>query len=314
MHPTLLLQAPDESLSAVGVVLEYIGFLAYFLMFGALGFRLFVLGRMPLATHATASVDMDGGEHSVADVAAYRAAWMGVIGTLLFLGGLLHGLAGQAAQKQISMSAALAAGGGRSLTPVIAGLALLIGFLIALGRTRAGWALAAIGGLVLALRSITTLKWTTLVNPLHEVAASLWLGTLLVLLVAGFPAVLRSALPTDRRGALIAAFIGRFSPVALWAAALLGITGVITAWRHLKYVAALWTTPYGYALDVKLVLVAIVVALGAWNWRRVSPRLGSEGAAQEMRRSATTELTFAAIVLAVTAVLVSLPAPRLPHP
>ncbi|HEV2641836.1 MAG TPA: CopD family protein, partial [Candidatus Elarobacter sp.] len=110
------------------------------------------------------------------------------------------------------------------------------------------------------------------------------------------------------------ALVARFSPVALWAAAILGISGVITAWRHLKFVAALWTTPYGYALDIKLALVAIVLGLGAWNWRRMSPRLGAEAAAHEMRRSATAELTFAAIVLAVTAVLVSLPAPKLPHP
>ena len=44
--------------------------------------------------------------------------------------------------------------------------------------------------------------------------------------------------------------------------------GVITAWRHLKYLSALWTTPYGYALLLKLALVAAVFSLGAWNWRR----------------------------------------------
>ena len=44
--------------------------------------------------------------------------------------------------------------------------------------------------------------------------------------------------------------------------------GVITVWRHLKYLSALWTTPYGYALLLKLALVAAVFSLGAWNWRR----------------------------------------------
>jgi putative copper export protein len=40
------------------------------------------------------------------------------------------------------------------------------------------------------------------------------------------------------------------------------------------------------------------------------PRLGTEEAAQAIRRSATAELAFAAVVLVITAVLVSLPAPK----
>jgi putative copper export protein len=64
------------------------------------------------------------------------------------------------------------------------------------------------------------------------------------------------------------------------------------------------------ALDVKLILVLIVVMLGAWNWRRVRPSLGAEGSEQTIRRSARMELTFAALVLIVTSVLVSLPSPR----
>ena len=314
MHMTLLLlQAPDESVSALRFVSEYVGFAASFFMFGALGFRYFVLGRMPSAAGAPASIDADGGEHSVFDVAAHGAARIGLLGSLLFLIGFLNNVSGLAARKHIPFMDAITTGGSRTLTPLVIGLAFLIGFAFALSRVRAGWMLAALAGIALAFGNITTLKWTTLVNPVHEAAASIWLGTLLVMVIAGFPAVLHSALESDRRGALIAALVARVSPVALVAAAVLGITGVTTAWRHLKFVAALWTTPYGFALDLKLLFVAIVVMLGAWNWRRVSPRLGSESAAHAIKRSAKAELTFAAIVLAVTAVLVSLPAPRLPH-
>jgi putative copper export protein len=103
--------------------------------------------------------------------------------------------------------------------------------------------------------------------------------------------------------------VSRFSPLALAAAALLGITGVTTAWRHLKHLDSLWTTPYGYALDAKLCVVALVVAMGAWNWRRMTPKLGDEQGAVAIRRSASTELGFAAVVLAITALLVSLPSP-----
>jgi putative copper export protein len=55
-----------------------------------------------------------------------------------------------------------------------------------------------------------------------------------------------------------------------------------------------------------------VFALGAWNWRRQRPKLGSEEAAGLIRRSSVTELSVATLVLVVTAVLVSLPAPRPP--
>ena len=179
---------------------------------------------------------------------------------------------------------------------------------------RAAWTIAALTGIAYALQNVLSGKWAALVNPLHEVAASLWLGTLFVLMVAGLPAILRGAIPTERRGLLVADMVANFSTVAIGAASLLVITGVTTAWRHLKFVAAIWTTSYGYALDIKLVLVAAVVALGAWNWRRMRPRLGTEAAAHELRRSARRELFFAALVLVVTGVLVSLPGPRLPHP
>jgi putative copper export protein len=68
------------------------------------------------------------------------------------------------------------------------------------------------------------------------------------------------------------------------------VTGVVTAWTHLDPLAALWTTPYGYALIAKLALVGVVVGLGAWNWRRVGPSLGTEGGALKIRRTASTEL------------------------
>jgi putative copper export protein len=56
--------------------------------------------------------------------------------------------------------------------------------------------------------------------------------------------------------------------------------------------------------------VALVFGLGAWNWRRQRPRLGSESAAAGLRRSAWSELVAAGLVLLATALLVSLPAPK----
>jgi putative copper export protein len=65
---------------------------------------------------------------------------------------------------------------------------------------------------------------------------------------------------------------------------------------------------------VKLVFVAMVFGLGAFNWRRQRPTMGSESAATSLQRSARAELTMAGIVLIITSILVSLPSPRKPGP
>jgi len=111
---------------------------------------------------------------------------------------------------------------------------------------------------------------------------------------------------------MVADLVNAFSPLALVSAAVLAAFGVITAWQHLHTLAALWTTPYGVTLVIKLLMVGIVLALGAWNWRRQRPLLGSESGAVKLRRTATSELIAAGVVLAITAILVSLPSPKPP--
>jgi len=222
---------------------------------------------------------------------------------------LLNGLIGRAEEKHISIMSAVSGGGARQIFQIVCIALFFICFALAAQRMRTAWIIAGITGVVYALRNITTGRWFSMVNPLHEVAASLWIGTLAVMMLAGLSVAFRQAVPSDERGRLVAEMVNRFSPLALSAAILLGITGVTTAWRHLKHWNSLWTSSYGFALDVKLCVVAIVVALGAWNWRRMRPKLGDETSAHGIARSATAELSFAAIVLAITALLVSLPSP-----
>lgn len=148
---------------------------------------------------------------------------------------------------------------------------------------------------------------------MHKLAAGFWIGTLFVLVVCGIAFALRDEVPRERRGPLVADMVNRFSPLALVAAGVLVTFGLTTAWRHLKPFSSLWTTPYGYALIVKLCLVAAVFVLGAWNWRRQRPALGSEVTAVNLQRSAKAELISAGFVLLATAILVSLPSPRRPE-
>lgn len=300
-HYALLLQGAEEKVSAGKMGLEYIGFLSFFFVFGALGFHFQILKSL--------RSESAGAGRDTVELADRRAAVIGLTGAVLMVVTLIAGLLTRAEDKHIGVLDVVRAGGGRQLFQIACIALLLIAYSLASGKVRAGWLLAGATGVVYALRNLTTGRWFSMVNPLHEVAASLWLGTLLVLVVAGLRSVFRATAPGNERGRIVAGMVSRFSPLALSAAALLGVTGVTTAWRHLKHLNSLWTTPYGYALDAKLCVVAIVVALGAWNWRRMAPQLGSEESALSIRKSATTELSFAAVVLAITSLLVSLPSP-----
>jgi copper transport protein len=185
-----------------------------------------------------------------------------------------------------------------------------VGFAIVGAARSLGWTLATIGILVAVLQPLYTGRGAGKVNAVHILAASTWLGTLLVLMLIGIRGVIRSATSGAQRAELVCDLVNSFSPLALSASALVALTGLTTAWMHLKRVSALWTTSYGITLMIKLVLVLIVVVLGAWNWRRVRPSLGEEDSEYTIRRSATLELTFAGLVLIATSVLVSLPSPR----
>jgi copper transport protein len=111
--------------------------------------------------------------------------------------------------------------------------------------------------------------------------------------------------------AAVARMVARFSPVALTGAALAVGAGLLLAVAYVGDFAALGGTTYGRTLLVKVGCLGFTAALGAWNWRRVRPRLGTPAATATLRRSAALELILGFCLLAATAVLVALPAPKL---
>ena len=292
---------------------EFAGFITSFLASGAIGFRYAALrgwhGERVTAVRGPAP-DIAAPSTVFGDAAA-RAAMLGVVGTVVSLVLLALRLPEIATRQHKAVGALLTSDvqtGGRLALLVLA----LLGFALAAGRRNAGWPLAALGVLVAPLLGIVR-GWTALVNPVHVLVAGLWIGTLLVLVAAGLPVVLRSE-HRGQRGALAADMVNGFSPLALTCGGLLVLSGLVTAWRHLRGdLTNLWTTPYGLTLIGKLCVVAVVFALGAWNWRRQRPTLGSEEAAVAIRRSSLGELAAATVVLLITAVLVSIPAPRPPR-
>lgn len=306
-----LLAAPDALFEWRDVGVEYIGFLAAFATLGAVGFRYGVLAiaaREPLGGNSAGPA-----YDTVIRSATTTAAVIGLIGAVLGIAKFLGDVAGDAAEHSQTIAQFIAEHVGRSGVPLALLAVAALAFGAASRRVPGGWPVAAVAAVAFAVRNLASGKAQSMVNPLHILAASLWLGTLAVLMIAALPAALRPQVPSESRGPIVARLVGAFSPLALGSAALLAVTGVLTAWRHLKFLSALWTTPYGVALDCKLVVVACVVALGWWNWQRVRPICGTEPGARQMQTSAARELMVTGVVLAITAVLVSLPTPKLPH-
>ena len=139
----------------------------------------------------------------------------------------------------------------------------------------------------------------------HGIGAGLWVGALAVVVAVASP------LHREPHGrGRVADLVRRFSLMALVAVATIALSGVVTGVFYLGAVGDLWSTPYGRALLLKVVLFLATGAVGAYNWRRLTPRLGEASGPGRLLRSARLELLLAAAVLLVTAVLVHLAMPR----
>jgi putative copper export protein len=139
--------------------------------------------------------------------------------------------------------------------------------------------------------------------------AGIWLGMLFGVFLAGFRAI-RDGGAFDG-AALLGRLVRAYSPFALTGAAGVVGAGVVLAFAYVGNLDSLWSTTYGKTLLVKVALLAGVAALGAFNWRSLTPRLESPEGASLFRTSASAELTLGALLLAATAILVALPAPNL---
>jgi copper transport protein len=299
IRAALLLADAGIDFTAVDVIRDYVLFVGTFFVVGAASFY-FLLLRPALSSGSLAR-----------GVAARAAARIGVLGSVLRLLNILMSAMAAMNEKHITLIQAL------SLRPSI-----LIGTIVtviaifafaaaafAANGTLAAWTIAAVATLAMALRGLVTTNPEKLVNPVHVFAASMWIGTLFVLVVAGLTTELSGAVPPSERDPAIAKMVNRFTTIALWSAGFLVLSGLTTAWIHLGSIPALWTSIYGKTLIVKLCLVAVVFSLGAYNNWRMKPVMGTGEGDRELKRSSTHEIAVAAIVLIVTAVLVNLPVP-----
>ena len=105
------------------------------------------------------------------------------------------------------------------------------------------------------------------------------------------------------------ALLKAFAPTALVGASVVGATGAFAAWLHLQDVRLLGTSSYGLRLLVKLVAVAVIVSVGALNWRRFAPQAGHLRGLRNLRVAVALEVLLGALVLLITAILVATATP-----
>ncbi len=196
-----------------------------------------------------------------------------------------------------------------------AGAVAAVAFAVARTGTRMGWLTVHVAAVSVAAsapltgHAVAQADWLRLpiaLQAAHVLGAGIWIGGLLITVVVGLRRVGRRH---STEAPPVEALVSAFSPFALGAAALLTLTGAVTTVLYFGAVAELWTTLYGRVLLLKIATFAAVGAVGFVNWRYVRPRLGGPAGRALLRRTAALELAFAAIVLALTAILVGLPQP-----
>ncbi|GLC25198.1 CopD family protein [Roseisolibacter agri] len=321
-HAAHAVAPPDTSFDAQSpayAAVRWLGLAAMLTLVGAVAFRTRVVpaaARRGAPDVWAAAATRDAGRLAVA------ASALLLVASLLRLAAQSVALQGAGAWRDPARLGALLGGttwGTAWWLLVAATLVALVGLLLARRASSAGWMLASLGVVGVALAAALSghaasvsgrAPFAVVVDAAHVLAAGGWLGTLLLVVAAGLPAALR--LQPDARVAATTAAVNAFSPVALACAAVVALTGGLSAWLHLGALDALWRSAYGRTLLVKLALLVLVAAAGAYNWRRVRPALGDASGAARLRRSATVELALGALVLVVTAVLVATPTDVVP--
>jgi copper transport protein len=308
--------ADEAQMPAIGGALgsifsRWLSFVAAFLLIGVMTFRFVVLRRMSPT-----------GNDLFAHIASTNAATLGIIASALGLVAAMLKLVRESSDMpDASMSTIMFDSvWGWSLFfqiigVIITGIALylvhrpgeshnrfwrtaLFGTLIAAGSPSFS---SHAGASKLAIIAVPT-------DMMHVLAGGMWLGTLAVIVIVGIAAALKTP-DALRPGARVAGMINVFSPLALTCGGAVVLTGLSSSIIELPTVTSLWTTPYGVALLLKLLFVVLLFLAGAWNWKRMKPRLTGDNAISPMRSSASLELTLALAVLAVTSILVALELP-----
>src|SRR6266540_903004 len=241
-----------------------------------------------------------GGDPRPVLLAAFGLAVVGLAGVVLGewasadtgFGTLVSSSVGHALERQVAAVA-------------VAGLAVAA----FVARPRARWSLALVGlaGAAAMLvhatagpaASESSLRWFNLLTQwLHLVAVGVWVGGLAWLLLGS-----GTGGAQDRVGA-----VKRFSRLALCTVVVIAVTGTVRALAEVGGWGRLLDTGFGRVVDLKVVLFAGLIAIGAVNRQRLVPALAAGlGRLVTLRRNVRAELGLAAVVLLAAGLLTELP-------
>lgn len=340
--------APADEISWAQTAVRWLTYLAMMALFGGFAFRLFVLAP---AMRRTAPGGAEGREAvSAGDRRALSLSWASLFLLVLTTLAALVMQASSVYDRPVgeALSPALLGRvltetgyGGAWLLQAASAVVITVILFLLRGRVRRGdtgehsalwWA-----GLAASAALLVAPSWTghaavaarhfplsRFSDWLHLLAGGFWVGGLFHLALT-WPRAL-APLDESQRARSLHQVIRLFTRVAVPSVALLVLAGLYNTWTHVPRVEALWMTPYGEALALKLILVALMLALGGLHnfyYGKKAAALepsagdayGHDGAGLErgFSRTLLVEAGLGVLVLLVTAVLVFM-TPARNHP
>ncbi|WP_116999604.1 copper resistance protein CopC [Desertimonas flava] len=178
----------------------------------------------------------------------------------------------------------------------------LLAIAVAVDQRAPGWlgGLFALGALVgFVLEGHTRAERESLMivtDVVHLAAGAVWAGGIVGLIIA-----FRARVDVGR----LAPIVRRFSVAAVGAVLAVSVAGVIMAWVILPTAGELTSTGWGNALIVKVGLVVVVIALGAYNNRRLVGAVATEASRRRLGRLVIGEAAILLAVVSVSGVLVT---------
>jgi putative copper resistance protein D len=137
---------------------------------------------------------------------------------------------------------------------------------------------------------------------LHLCAAGFWIGGLVPLTI--FLARVRASFSL---GETVVRVVRRFSTLSLCCVSVLVVSGISNSWLLVGSIHALFTTPYGRLLLVKLALFAILIGFGARNRFLVKGKLPKAAAdpdlLAQLRRNVVWEACLGVAVVVIVGCL-----------
>jgi putative copper resistance protein D len=137
---------------------------------------------------------------------------------------------------------------------------------------------------------------------LHLCAAGFWIGGLVPLTI--FLACVRASFSL---GETVVCVVRRFSTLSLCCVSVLVVSGISNSWLLVGSIHALFTTPYGRLLLVKLALFAILIGFGARNRFLVKGKLPKAAAdpdlLAQLRRNVVWEACLGVAVVVIVGCL-----------